>query len=119
MNDKPIPNLGIQVFGGSISANSMAVGPGATINSTGSHSATIDKFISEMRSAIAKSALASADAGMALDAVGVIEGEAAKAEPNMDQIKSALGVLERIAEVAGGMVNALQRFQSITGIFGG
>ncbi len=119
MNDKPPPNLGIQVFGGSISANSIAVGPGATINATGSHGASIDEFVSAMRSAIAEGSLAPADAGTALDAVGVIEGEAAKAEPNMDRIKSALGMLERIAEVADGVVNVLQRFRSITGLFGG
>lgn len=119
MNDKPTSNLGIQVFGGSISANSIAVGTGATINANGSHNEAIEEFVSAMRSAIAESALTPADTGKALDAVDVIEGEAAKAEPNAGRIKSALGALERIAEVAGGVVDTLQKFRSITGLFGG
>lgn len=98
MNTKTGNNSGIQNFGGSIQAENIAVGEGATIQIGTVTRSQAGVAIDEIKAILSASG---ADTAEAEQAAAIVAEEVAKPEADKSRVMDALGILERIGKVGG------------------
>lgn len=97
-------NSGIQMGGGNLTANNLAVGDGASIRTGDAVQALDPVDLAALRQLLAGSRLPDPDKADALQAVAEIEEEAAKDTPDPSRIETALARLTQLGKASAALI---------------